>query len=204
MPTKTHWDTAYNQRGSARVSWFRPHLDQSLELIRSAAPDVTAAIIDVGGGAANLVDDLLQAGYRDVSVLDISTSALTIAKERLGSVATSVEWIEGDITQMDLPEARYDVWHDRAVFHFLTDQADRDHYVTLVQRAVKPGGHVIVATFATDGPERCSGLPVIRYNANSLYAQFGGQFELLGSRRETHYTPAGTEQQFVYCFCRLR
>lgn len=204
MPTKTHWDTAYDQRGSTRVSWFRPHLDQSLELIRSAAPDPTAALIDVGGGASNLVDDLLQAGYRDVGVLDISPSALTVAKERLGDAAASVDWIEGDITRMDLPEARYDVWHDRAVFHFLTDQADRDHYVAVVTRAVKPGGHVIVATFATDGPERCSGLPVARYDAGSLHAQFGGPFELLDSRRETHHTPAGTEQPFVYCLCRLR
>lgn len=204
MPTKTHWDTAYNQRGSTQVSWFRPHLDQSLALIRSAVPDCSAAIIDIGGGASTLVDDLLTTGYGDVSVLDISANALMVAKQRLGIAAASVDWIEGDITQLDLPAGRYDVWHDRAVFHFLTDQADRDRYVTLVKRSVKPGGHVIMATFASDGPERCSGLPVARYDAGSLHAQFGKQFELLDSRHETHLTPAGKEQRFIYCFCRLR
>lgn len=204
MPTKTHWDSAYDQRGAKQVSWFRPHLDQSLALIRSAAPETTAAIIDVGGGASTLVDDLLTAGFGDVSVLDISSAALAVAQNRLGATASSVTWIEGDITRMELPAGRYDVWHDRAVFHFLTDQTDRDRYVALVKHAVKPGGHVIMATFAADGPERCSGLPVARYDSGSLHAQFGGQFELLDSRHETHLTPAGKEQRFVYCFCQLR
>lgn len=204
MTTKSHWNTTYEQRGSANVSWFRPHLDLSLDLIRQAAPSLQAAIVDVGGGAATLVDDLLTAGYRDVTVLDISAAALAVAKQRLSVAAASVTWLEGDITQMELPAARYDVWHDRAVFHFLTSPADRERYVATVKRALKPGGHVIMATFASDGPEKCSGLPVARYDAGSLHAEFGGQFELLDSRRETHLTPAGKEQRFVYCFCRLR
>jgi ubiquinone/menaquinone biosynthesis C-methylase UbiE len=204
MTTKTHWDSTYEQHGSAHVSWFRPHLDLSLDLIRHAAPSPQAAIIDVGGGASTLVDDLLAAQYRDVTVLDISAAALAVAQNRLGSAASSVSWIDGDITRIELAAARYDVWHDRAVFHFLTSPADRERYVATVKRALKPGGHVIMATFASDGPEKCSGLPVARFDAGSLHAQFGGQFELLDSRRETHLTPTGKEQHFVYCFCRLR
>lgn len=204
MTNKIHWDTTYEQRGSANVSWFRQHLDLSFDLIRKSAPSIDAAIIDVGGGASTLVDDLLAAGYGDLTVLDISAAALAVAKNRLGAAASSVTWLDGDITQIELPAARYDVWHDRAVFHFLTNPTDRDKYVALVKRAVKPGGHVIMATFAADGPEKCSGLPVARYDASALHAQFGGQFELLDSRRETHLTPSGKEQRFVYCFCRLR
>ena len=204
MSDKAHWNSTYDQRGSTNVSWFRPHLDQSLALIRSAAPSPNASIIDVGGGASTLVDDLLSADYQHLTVLDISATALAVTKNRLGAAASSVTWIEGDITRIDLPASSYDVWHDRAVFHFLTNQNDREKYVALVTRAVKPGGHVIMATFASDGPEKCSGLPVARYDAGSLHAQFGGQFELLDSHRETHLTPAGKEQRFVYCFCRLR
>ena len=204
MTTKTHWDSTYKQCGSANVSWFRPHLDLSLGLIRHAAASSQAAIIDVGGGASTLVDDLLAAQYHDVTVLDISAAALAVAKQRLGAAASSVTWLDGDITQMDLPAGRYDVWHDRAVFHFLTSPADRERYVATVKRALRPGGHVIMATFASDGPEKCSGLPVARFDAGSLHAQFGGQFELLDSRREMHLTPTGKEQHFIYCFCRLR
>jgi ubiquinone/menaquinone biosynthesis C-methylase UbiE len=202
MTSKTHWESAYDRQGSTKVSWFRPHLDLSVDLIRAAAPSPETAIIDVGGGASTLVDDLLAAQYRDITVLDISSTALAAAKSRLGASASSVTWIDGDITSMDLP-ARFQVWHDRAVFHFLTSPADRDNYVALVKRAVKTGGYVIVGTFASDGPERCSGLPVVRYDAGSLHAQFGSQFELLDSRPENHLTPAGTVQHFVYCFCRM-
>ncbi|MBA3699585.1 MAG: class I SAM-dependent methyltransferase [Planctomycetes bacterium] len=203
MTSKAHWDSAYDQRGSTNVSWFRPHLEISLNLIRRAAPSPHASIIDVGGGASTLVDDLLAVQYRDVSVLDISAAALAVAQSRLGPAASAVTWIDGDITRIDLPAARYDVWHDRAVFHFLTSPTDRELYVELVKWAVKPGGHVIMATFAADGPEKCSGLPVARYDAASLHGQFGGQFELLDSRRQTHLTPAGKEQHFTYCFCRM-
>lgn len=204
MTSKKHWDDTYEQRGSANVSWFRQHLDLSLALIRQAAPSRDAAIIDIGGGASTLVDDLLGADYHDVTVLDLSPAALAVAKNRLGPAGAGVTWIDGDITKVELPTSRYDLWHDRAVFHFLTSPIKRERYVAAVRHALKPGGHVIMATFALDGPEKCSGLPVARYSAGSLHAQFGEQFELLDSRHETHVTPAGKEQRFVYCFCRMR
>jgi SAM-dependent methyltransferase len=204
MNDQRHWDGAYVQKGATSVSWYRPHLDLSLDLIRQAAPSREAAIIDVGGGAATLVDDLLADGYRDLSVLDIAPEALALARSRLGAAGDRVAWIVGDITRVALLEAHYDLWHDRAVFHFLTAGDARRRYVATVLHAVRPGGAVIVATFAPDGPERCSGLPVARYDAASLHREFGAPFELLDSRRENHLTPAGKQQRFVYCFCRRR
>jgi SAM-dependent methyltransferase len=186
-----------------QVSWYRPHLDVSLGLIENAAPDRGSAVIDVGGGEATLVDDLVARGYHDVSVLDISQVAIEFAKTRLGPAATSVHWITGDITQVELAPDRYDLWHDRAVFHFLTEAEDRAAYVHQVARAVKPSGHVIVATFGPEGPEKCSGLDVVRYDPASLHAQFGPKFRLLDSRTELHKTPWGAPQQFMYCFCRV-
>lgn len=184
------------------MSWFQPHAEPSLDLIERAGSARDAAIIDVGGGASTLVDDLLARGYRDLTVLDLSAAALAAAQVRLGDEARRVNWVEADITEADLPAQRYHLWHDRAVFHFLTDAAQRQAYVGRVLHAVKPGGHVIVATFAEDGPDRCSGLPVMRYGADALHAEFGAPFELLEHRRETHRTPGGAEQQFVYCYCR--
>lgn len=203
MTSKEHWDNTYEQRGSANVSWFRQHLDLSCDLIRQAAPSQDAAIIDVGGGASTLVDDLLGENYHDVTVLDLSSAALAVAKNRLGPAGIEIAWIDGDITKVDLLAGRYDVWHDRAAFHFLTSPTERERYVAAVRQALKPGGHVIMATFALDGPEKCSGLPIARYGAGSLHAQFGERFELLDSRHETHVTPGGKEQRFVYCVCRM-
>ena len=174
----------------------------SLRLITEATPDRRSALIDVGGGEATLVDDLLGLGYGDVSVLDISQEAIEVAKARLADEAGAVTWIAGDITSCDLPSNRYDLWHDRAVFHFLTSPAQREAYVRQVVRAVKPGGHVIVATFGPEGPEKCSGLEVVRYGADELHGEFGGRFQLLEHLTEVHETPWGTPQQFVYCFCR--
>jgi len=151
-----------------------------------------------------LVDDLLARGYRDLTVLDLSEGAITQAKSRLESRAGAVHWILGDITEIKLPEHRYDFWHDRAVFHFLTDDAARQRYVSAVQHALKPGGHVVVATFGPEGPERCSGLPVVRYSSEGIHDQFGGQFAKVGSDSEMHHTPWGSEQEFVYCYCRLK
>ncbi|HRP76939.1 MAG TPA: class I SAM-dependent methyltransferase [Rhodocyclaceae bacterium] len=202
MQAKSHWEHVYSSRSTERVSWFQEHAVHSLRLIRDTGAPRSAAIIDVGGGASTLVDDLLQAGYSDVTILDLSSAALVAAKARLGARADAVQWIEADITAATLPEARYDIWHDRAVFHFLTDPADRQAYVRAVLRAVRPGGHVIVATFAEDGPTECSGLPVMRYRADELHAQFGEPFMLLRHEKEAHQTPFGTIQQFVYCYCR--
>ena len=201
MSRKAHWEEVYRTTSSQSVSWFQPQAATSLRLIRSAS-EPAAAVIDVGGGASMLVDGLLDAGYRDVTVLDLSGAALAVAQARLGARAESVHWLEGNILEVALPEAAYDVWHDRAVFHFLTDPADRVAYVRQVLHAVRPGGHVIVASFAEDGPTQCSGLPVMRYRPDELHAQFGAPFALLHHEKETHLTPAGKAQEFVYCFCR--
>lgn len=203
MTGKSHWEHVYSSRPTDRVSWFQEHALRSLELIQDTGASRSAAIIDVGGGASTLVDDLVQGGYSDITVLDLSGAALATAKARLGErAAAAVEWIEADITTTTLPQARFDIWHDRAVFHFLTDPADRQAYVQTVLRAVRPGGHVIVATFADDGPTECSGLPVMRYRPDELHAQFGEPFVLLRHDKEAHQTPFGTVQQFVYCYCR--
>lgn len=203
MNGKEHWDRTYATKSAARVSWYQPHADLSLQLIRSTGVPLDASLIDVGGGASTLVDDLLDDGYSSITVLDLSATALAVAKARLGERAATVCWIEADITRVTLPRNAYGLWHDRAVFHFLTSEAERSAYVAAVRRAVRPGGHVIVATFAEDGPEQCSGLPVVRYSPAQLHAQFGPHFALLKQEREEHHTPFGTTQQFIYCYCRI-
>ncbi len=199
---REHWNRIYGTKKSTEVSWYRLHLDTSLSLIGQAA-DPSSAIIDVGGGESTLVDDLVARGYTDVTVLDISNAALEATRSRLGGGAERVHWICGDVTRAELPEARYDVWHDRAVFHFLTDPAQRAAYVRQVARCVRVGGHVIVGTFGPGGPRPCSGLDVGRYDAGARHDQFGARFELVRHQEEVHTTPLGGEQQFVWCFCRV-
>lgn len=195
-----HWESVYRDKAADQVSWFQQHAASSLRLIQDGT-DVNAHIIDVGGGAAALVDGLLEAGYRHLTVLDLAESALEASRVRLGERAKWVQWIAADITQAALPAAHYDVWHDRAVFHFLTDPADRARYVAQVLKSVKPGGRVIVATFGPGGPLQCSGLDVVRYAPDALHAEFGAPFQLLKHETEIHQTPAGKEQEFVYCYC---
>lgn len=202
MPDKTHWEKVYANRAIDAVSWYQEHAGRSMDLIRKLDIARAEPIIDVGGGASVLVDDLLDAGYADLTVLDLSGAALSAARTRLGARADLVRWLEGDVTRAELPPRRYALWHDRAVFHFLTTPELRETYVRQVLHAVRPGGHVIVATFAEDGPTECSGLPVMRYDAGSLHGEFGVPFELLGHEREEHITPAGRVQSFLYCFCR--
>ena len=202
-PHRDHWDRVYETKQPTEVSWYRPHLETSLALIEQAAPDHASAIIDVGGGEATLVDDLLARGYSDVTVLDISATALDTTRSRQGAEGEKVQWICGDATEVLLPEKRYDVWHDRAVFHFLTEPAQRAAYVRQVARSVRIGGHVIVGTFGAEGPTRCSGLEVVRYDAEGLHDEFGARFELIRHLEEVHRTPMGREQQFVWCFCRV-
>ena len=185
-----------------RVSWYQADAALSLRLIRLAVPDTGAAIIDVGGGASTLVDDLVSAGYRRLTVLDLSGVALRAARARLGAAAESVRWIESDVLEGTLPEAGFELWHDRALFHFLTDPRDRSRYVAQVRRAVRPGGHVLIATFALDGPAKCSGLEVARFSPDGLRAELGSGFHLLKSLREEHRTPDGRIQAFTYCLCR--
>ena len=202
MQSKDHWEKIYSTKAANAVSWFQPHADFSVGLIKATGVSRDASIIDVGGGASTLVDDLLANGYTNLSVLDLSAAALAAARNRLGAKASNVRWIEADITKAGLPDHQFDIWHDRAVFHFLTTPEDRAAYVQAVFHSVKPGGHVIVATFADDGPDQCSGLPVMRYRADKLHAEFGDSFSLLSHEKEAHHTPSGTVQQFVYCYCR--
>jgi SAM-dependent methyltransferase len=203
MDPGAHWDTIYRTKPPHQLSWFQAEPRTSLDLIRRAVPDVNAAIIDVGGGASTLVDRLLSAGYRRLTVLDLSPSALETARGRLGPRAGDVTWMEADVLTADLPPGHFDLWHDRAVFHFLTAAADRARYVDQVRTALRPGGHVIVATFADDGPTRCSGLPVVRYTPAGLAEEFGAAFRLADSAREEHITPSGVRQAFAYALCRM-
>lgn len=202
MEPKAHWEGVYSSKAVNAVSWFQEHAELSLRLIKATGVPLSAAIIDVGGGASTLVDDLLRDGYSNLTVLDLSAAALHAARLRLGNRGSGVRWLEADVTRAELAVHAYDLWHDRAVFHFLTTAPDRSAYVQQVLRSVKPGGHVIVATFAEDGPTQCSGLPVMRYRADELHAQFGEPFTLLQHQKEEHHTPFGTLQQFVYCYCR--
>ena len=203
MSSREHWNSVYRTRGSDRVSWFRPHLDRSLSFLEVANVGQTARVIDVGGGASTFVDDLLDRGYTNVSVLDLSETALDAARTRLGQRASRVEWICADVTEADLPVGAYDFWHDRAVFHFLRDPLARARYVAAVRRSLKPGGRIVVATFGPHGPETCSGLEVLRFTPEALHAEFGPDFARLADTTEIHTTPWGTEQEFVYCYCRL-
>lgn len=200
---QVHWNQVYTEKAPTEVSWYEEDPHRSLEWIRKAAPDRRGRIVDVGGGASVLVDRLLDEGYGAVTVVDISAQALETARLRLGARAHRVQWWVGDITRTArLPAA--DVWHDRAVFHFLTEEADRCRYVALAERTVPSGGHLIVAAFAPEGPDRCSGLPVCRYDAGLLADTIGPAFSLEESLREVHPTPWGSEQHFVYCRFRRR
>ena len=185
------------------MSWYRPHLELSLNLIKRCAAGRSSSIIDVGAGESTLVDDLLSSGYDALTVLDVSKTAIDATKARLGRTAEQVHWIVGDITQISLPSQSFEVWHDRAVFHFLVDPSERQAYVLSVLNAVKPGGHVIVSTFGPEGPTMCSGLDVMRYDAEALHHEFGRRFRIEESSEEFHNTPWGTAQQFVYCCCRV-
>jgi 2-polyprenyl-3-methyl-5-hydroxy-6-metoxy-1,4-benzoquinol methylase len=203
MDPKRHWENVYATKAPDAVSWYRPHLETSLALIEQAAAPRGASIIDVGGGESTLVDDLLLRGYQNITVLDVSQTAIDVTKQRLGSAADQVRWLVGDIIEIELEQAAYDVWHDRAVFHFLVALELRIAYVRQVARSVKPGGHIIVSTFGPEGPTKCSGLEVMRYDAESLHGEFGARFRLVESSKELHHTPFGTTQQFLYCYCRL-
>ncbi len=203
MDAKSHWEKVYTTKSPESVSWYRLHLETSLALIERAAGGLEASIIDVGGGESTLVDDLLARGYRNITVLDVAPTAVEVTRKRLGSAAAQVHWLVADITEVDLPPCVYDVWHDRAVFHFLASGEQRAAYIRQVARAVKPGGHVIVSTFGPEGPVKCSGLEVVRYDAESLHGEFGFRFRLIESSKKLHQTPSGATQQFLYCYCKM-
>ncbi|MFZ5594604.1 MAG: class I SAM-dependent methyltransferase [Pseudomonadota bacterium] len=197
MDRKKHWETVYEQKSPGEVSWYQRDPVLSLELIQNAGIARDAAIIDVGGGASVLVDRLLAIGYRNVSVLDLSARALVCAQARLSGTGHYVTWIEADVTTF-VPPVSYDLWHDRAVFHFLTDADDRRKYVEVLKRSVKSGGHVIIAAFAIGGPTQCSGLDIVQYDAEKLSNTLGASFRLMEERAELHVTPAKKEQKFAY------
>ena len=202
MEARAHWEKIYSEKAPNAVSWYRPHLETSLALIERVSTR-DSAIIDVGGGESTLVDDLLSRGYNNVTVLDISQTAVDTNKQRLGSAAERVHWLVADITKAALTPSEYEVWHDRAVFHFLTNPAEREAYVRQAANSIKPGGYIIVGSFGPEGPTKCSGLDVVRYDAESLHREFGVHFRLMESRKELHETPFGTIQQFLYCSCKV-
>ncbi|HVE12176.1 MAG TPA: class I SAM-dependent methyltransferase [Elusimicrobiota bacterium] len=197
MGRQAHWRKVYEERAPDEVSWYRPRLDVSLELIAASSVAKDAGIVDVGGGASTLVDSLLELGYSRLAVLDIAGNALERSRARLGSRAAEVEWIESDVAAF-APKRPFGLWHDRAVFHFMTAPEERRAYVAALERSLAPGGTAILATFATDGPPKCSGLEVLRHDERSIQAELGTGFALLEVRRETHVTPWRTEQRFVY------
>jgi 2-polyprenyl-3-methyl-5-hydroxy-6-metoxy-1,4-benzoquinol methylase len=197
LDRRAHWESVYTIKEETEVSWFQESPTISLDLIRETGTRVGASIIDIGGGASRLVDALMNQGFEAVTILDLSQKALEITKARLGALGAKVKWIVADVTTWEPPQT-YDVWHDRAAFHFLTEPADRAAYAERVSRAVRPGGHVIIGTFALDGPERCSGLPVVRHDAASLGEILGGAFELMETRRHGHQTPMNATQWFQF------
>ena len=197
MTRRDHWNRVYQTKAPESVSWYQPRPEVSLAMIAASGVDKDAGIIHVGGGASVLVDHLLGLGYTNLAVLDVSDAALSVSRSRLGSKATAVEWFEADVTTFE-PQHRFGLWHDRAVFHFLTDADDRTGYVATLSKALQPDGAVIIATFAPDGPPKCSGLDVRRYDEHSIAAELGAGFQLREVRRETHVTPGSAEQRFNY------
>ncbi|MEP6986062.1 MAG: class I SAM-dependent methyltransferase [Chloroflexota bacterium] len=203
MSTKSHWEEVYQTKASHEVSWYQTEASLSLDFIQRAGLEPDANIIDVGGGSSILVDGLIKQGYRNLIVLDISGESLAVSRERLGNLGEPVQWLEADITQVKLPPQRYDLWHDRAVFHFLTTSEQRQTYVRTAQQSLKPDGQLIIATFAPDGPLQCSNLTVAHYDPTQLAAELGTAFSLIDYEYEAHRTPWGSTQSFVYCRFRL-
>ena len=199
--TKEHWTSIYKTKSADNVSWFQPHLENSLKLISQTTLSA-GNIIDVGAGASTLVDDLLKRGF-EVTVLDISSDALKISQERLGETAKHVKWIEADITEASLIPHSYDIWHDRALFHFLTNPGDRKKYVKTMRDSLKPKGHVIIAAFDLTGPDKCSGLEIVKYSPQKILEELGAGFKLLNTFKDGHKTPWGSIQNFIYCHFQL-
>lgn len=199
---QTHWSQVYTRKAPGDVSWYQPRPETSLNLIQQTSLPASSPFIDVGAGASTLVDHLIAAGYTDLTLLDIAAESLAVSRQRLGAAGAGLTWLVGDVTTVTLPTAHYQLWHDRAVFHFLTEPAQQQRYVQQMRQALAPGAHLIIATFAINGPQQCSGLDVMRYDVPSLMAVLGASFQLIASQPETHTTPWGSQQQFIYLHCR--
>lgn len=199
MGEREHWERVYATEPVERLGWYEPHLRTSLCWMTELGLSTHAPIIDVGAGASTLVDDLLAEGYRAITLLDVSRTAMSLVKARLGDRADLVGWLEGDVTRVELPAHAYEVWHDRAVFHFLSEEEDVRRYRSQLARALRPGGHVVIGTFAPEAPPRCSGLRVRRYTPDRIAAVLGAEFELQRECKELHLTPSGVEQMYQYC-----
>jgi SAM-dependent methyltransferase len=204
MDRREHWEQVYSGKPPERLGWYKPRLQTSLDWITELSLDTKAPIIDVGGGASTLVDDLLGRGYSAITVLDLAAPALDLIKARLGTRGAAVTWLCGDVTRIELGENAFELWHDRAVFHFLTDAEDRARYRETLCKALRPGGYLIIGTFAPEAPPRCSGLPVQRYDLELLRETLGDEFALRRQQKEMHVTPGGVEQMYLYCEFRLQ
>ncbi len=202
MQSKEHWERVYTTKATDAVSWFQESATQSIDFINKSKVPLSASIIDIGGGASILIDNLVAKSYSNLSVLDLSGAALLASQNRLKEASKNIKWIEGNILDVDFERHSFDLWHDRAVFHFLTNAEDRKKYIDLLSKAVKPNGHIIIATFAEDGPLQCSGLPVMRYSVEELHSELGQEFTLIESKKELHHTPFNTVQSFIYCYFR--
>ena len=199
MSRKEHWEQVYSSKPADRLGWYKPRLQTSLDWISALGLEPDTPVIDIGGGASTLIDDLLGQGFSAITVLDIAEPALALLRTRLGDKAAVVNWLCGDITSMELPEDAFGLWHDRAVFHFLTEASDRERYKANLTRSLRSGGHLIIGTFAPEAPPKCSGLPVQRYDLELLCDTLGDEFELQQHRKEMHITPGGVEQMYLYC-----
>ena len=199
MSDQNHWNHIYSNLPASKVGWFKPHLETSLAWIEALDLDPQEPVIDVGGGASTFVDDLLEKGYKNLTVLDISESAIQIARKRLSTTSSTVTWLVGDVTEIELPYRYYLLWHDRAVFHFLIEPEAQQKYKEALLNSLKPGGNFIIGTFTPEAPPQCSGLPVQRYDADLLAEKFGDNFEQKHHRYEVHTTPGGVKQSYVYC-----
>jgi hypothetical protein len=198
----SHWQSVYRTKQPTEVSWFKPHLETSMDLMKRAGLNERSRVLDVGAGASTLVDDLLQIGVRSITALDLSEASLSVARERLAEKASHVQWLVGDVTDVPLPEGGFHLWHDRAALHFLVEPAAAASYVRQAKHAIVDGGYAVIGCFAADGPEKCSGLPVARRDPQDIAALFGPSFALVDSRRETHATPSGGAQLFAYALLR--
>ncbi len=199
MKESEHWEKVYSTKSVKQVGWYKPHLDISIQWIADLDLAAEDPVIDVGGGASTLVDDLLDAGHKNITVLDISRSAMSLTKERLGKLSSSVSWLQEDVTEYEFPSQYFGLWHDRAVFHFLIEPEKQQKYRDAVLKALKIGGYILIGTFDAEGPAQCSGLPVQRYTLALLKERFGAEFELKRHQHEMHHTPSGVEQSYIYC-----